>query len=58
MTGKRCHFHSFYDTPGWHILKLPNLLKFSLISISGSRAGHVYQFLVITYFCTFKLLLN
>ena len=58
MVGNRCHFHSFYDTPGWPILKVPNLLKFSVNSVSGSSAGHEYQFLVIAYFCTFKSLLN
>ena len=26
--GNHCHFHSFYDTPGWHILKVP-------VSVSG-----------------------
>ena len=56
--GNRCHFHSFYDTPGWHIIKVPNLLELSVNSVSGSSAGFVYQFLVIAYFCTFKLLLN
>ena len=24
--GNHCRFHFIYDTPGWHILKVPNLL--------------------------------
>ena len=44
--GKHCHFHYLYDTPGLHLSKVSNLLKFLLISIYGSRARYVHQFLV------------
>ena len=50
--GNRCHFHSFYDTPGLAYLKGS---KFTLII---SKFCFRYQFLVIAYICTFKLLLN
>ena len=26
MVGNRCHYHSFGDTPGWHILKGSKLI--------------------------------
>ena len=36
--GNCCHFHSFYDTPGWHIIKV-----LFPVSVSGHRLYLYFQ---------------
>ena len=48
--GNRCHFHSFYDTPGWHILKVPNLLKLLVNSVSGISFWSLLIFVLSNYY--------
>ena len=44
MVGNSCQFHSFYDTPGWHILKVPNFFNFHYIPFQVRVPGMCISF--------------